>query len=74
MPKPTCKAGQEPRIFVMPAHFSDNGTGSPLASAQAWAEHQDDNNWIVRLRVRTESGWVSPDSNYGVVIAFSKCS
>lgn len=73
VPKPSCRTGQNPQIFVIPAQFSDNGTGSTLSGAQAWAE-DGGASWIVRLRVRTETNWVTPTSTYGGVVAFTKCS
>lgn len=72
--KPTCKTGQSPQIFVMPAWFSDNGTGSVLSSAQAWAESINSTTWRVRMRVRNTDGWVTPNSTYGGVVAMTKCN
>lgn len=72
--KPTCPAGASPEIVVTPAVISDNGTGSTLSAIQAGANSISATHWRVSLRVRTETGWVTPSATYGRAAVFTKCS
>lgn len=72
--KPTCPGGMTPQIFVSPAAFSDAGTGGTISAVQATAMNTGASQWRVRLRVRTEAGWVTPTGTYGKIMVFTKCS
>lgn len=72
VPKPSCPSGMSPKIFASPAAFSDAGTGGTISAVQATATDSGA-NWTVRLRVRTEAGWVNPTGTYGKVMVLTKC-
>lgn len=72
--KPACPGGLSPQIFVSPAAFSDAGTGETISAVQTTATDLSATQWRVRLRVRTESGWVSPAGTYGKIMVMTKCS
>lgn len=72
--KPACPGGMSPQVFVSPAAFSDAGTGGTISAVQATATSISAAQWRVRLRVRTESGWVSPTGTYGKIMVMTKCS
>lgn len=70
--KPTCKSGENPKIFISPVEFSNNATGYPLASVQTYAISSG-SNWVVHMRVLTKSGWTFPSSQYAKMAVFTKC-
>lgn len=72
--KPACPGGMSPQVFVSPSAFSDAGTGGTISAVQATAASISAAQWRVRLRVRTESGWVSPTGTYGKIMVMTKCS
>jgi type II secretory pathway pseudopilin PulG len=71
--KPTCPAGKTPSIYVSPAMFSDNGTGSTLSAVQTFAE-DNGANWTARMRIRNEYNLFEPNSTYGKLLVFTKCN
>ena len=72
--KPACPGGMSPQVFVSPSAFSDAGTGGTISAVQATATSISAAQWRVRLRVRTESGWVNPTGAYGKIMVMAKCS
>jgi hypothetical protein len=69
---PTCPEGSSPQIFVVPVAYSANETGSSLVAVHASAEGTGP--WTVQLRVRANNEWVTPNSTYGKVAVFTKCT
>jgi len=72
--KPICPGGMSPQVFASPSAFSDAGTGGTISAVQATATSISAAQWRVRIRVRTESGWVSPTGTYGKIMVMTKCS
>lgn len=71
---PTCPGTSTgPSIGLAQSVGSDNDTGGTLAGYQAWATPNGTSSWTVGFRLRTESGWVYPNSTYGKLLAFTKC-
>ena len=77
--KPTCPTGAA-NIYTFPSMMSDNGTGYTMSAVQTWAE-DNGATWTVRMRVRTEEGWIggpgafaAADSSYIKAVAMMNCS
>lgn len=78
VPKPKCRSGATPHIFLSPVFFSDNGNGRPLLGVRALAQNYA-NHWQTQLVVFTPdaSGTgveeVTVNASYGRMMALVKC-
>jgi len=71
--KPACPTGQAPKIQYAPAIFSDNATGNVMSATQSWSDDLG-SSWRINLRVRTASGWTTPNPAFGQVEVFVSCT
>lgn len=71
--KPTCPSTlPTPVIYTAVSAFADSSAGNLVASVQTWAVNSGA-NWTVNMRVRTESGWVTPPPTFGKILVLTGC-
>ncbi len=62
------------QIFLYPASFAANTTGRYLKGVQVWADSLSSSSWQVHMQIMTDLGWVTPSSQFGKMVAVTKCS
>ncbi len=75
IPKPICGEGTNTHaeIFLSPSLVA-SGAVSSLSSIQTWAIDQPaTDEWEVRMRVLTETGWIYPTADYGKILVTTTC-
>ena len=75
--KPSCGSGgdtqaTDPRVYVMPVHYSADNTGRYIKSVQTWAQDLG-GSWRAVMRVLTDQGWMRPGSSYGKMMVLTEC-
>lgn len=81
--KPDCPVGEIGEIFISPSSFSAGAVGKNIQGVQAWAKDIPASGtgpsalpeqWQVKLRLITTDGYKTPDTGYGWMTVFTKCS